>query len=72
MSVAWMQSQQPGQHGHQEVAPVRQGRRRGGVDEDVAQEAAAQAGGAGEHQDAEHVELPPYRDEGPGDGEDEE
>jgi hypothetical protein len=62
---------QPGGRRHHQVAPVGQRRGRGGVDEDVAQEAAAEPRRPGQHEHPEDVELLAHRDQRPGDREDE-
>ena len=46
-----------GEHGHDDVAPVADARRRVHTNDDVARDAAEVRGGKGEHQDAEQVET---------------
>ena len=62
---------QPRDGGHQQVAPVRERRRRGRTDQHVPQEATAQTRDQGQHQHREDVELLADRDQRAGDREDE-
>ena len=52
-----MNASSPASERHHQVAPVLERGRRRRVDEYVAQEAAAEAGGPGQDEDAEHVEA---------------
>ena len=63
--------EQAGDHRHHQVAPVLQRGRRGGADQDVAQEPAAEARRTGQDQHPEDVEALADRDQGAGDREDE-
>ena len=63
------EGEQPGRDGHDQVAPVDQGRGRRSADQNIADEPTAKPGDESQNLDPEDIQLLPYADQSPGDPE---